>query len=142
MDVNELAKLLDYDDYFGTKINLYKDEARKNGLVIVFGYSDDNMEFRGAIEDEVGCWNGGKAKITPNLKIFQEHVNKESLQYNRDHISRMPEIEAIWCPQDETGKVKCSWEFRAPFPHSTFRMIEDGRLYCIGIVFNKIQIPK
>ena len=26
------------------------------GLVVAFGYSDDNVEFRGAIDEEVGVW--------------------------------------------------------------------------------------
>lgn len=35
--------------------------AKAHGLVVVFGYSDDNMEFCGAITDEVGCYDGGYA---------------------------------------------------------------------------------
>ena len=33
--------------------------AKENGLVVVFGYSDDNIELRGAINNEAGCFDGG-----------------------------------------------------------------------------------
>lgn len=39
-------------------------EAEQNGLVVVYGFSDDLVEFRGAIDDEVGCYNGGKILLT------------------------------------------------------------------------------
>ena len=37
-----------------------KQEAKENGLVIVYGASDDLMEFDGAIYDEGGCFDGGR----------------------------------------------------------------------------------
>lgn len=33
--------------------------AKDNGIVIVYGASDDLMEFEGAIYDEGGCFDGG-----------------------------------------------------------------------------------
>ena len=37
--------------------------ARAAGLVIVFGASDDLLEFDGAIHDQFGCYNGGTAGL-------------------------------------------------------------------------------
>ena len=37
-----------------------RQEAKENGLVIVYGASDDLMEFDGAIYDEGGCFDGGR----------------------------------------------------------------------------------
>lgn len=34
-------------------------QMKRDGIVAVFGASDDLMEFRGAIYDEVGCYDGG-----------------------------------------------------------------------------------
>lgn len=42
------------------------DRAADAGLVVVFGYSDDNVEFRGAIDEEVGAWNGTTIHVTPD----------------------------------------------------------------------------
>ena len=36
-------------------------EAKELGLVVVFGASDDLMEFRGALDEEFGCPDGGRA---------------------------------------------------------------------------------
>jgi len=42
------------------------------------------------------------------------------------------EITAEWCPSD----VECSWKISTELPHETFNIMEDGDLYCIGIVFD------
>ena len=64
MDLKEIAKRLNGNEY-GEEISMQDESfAKKYGIVIVFGYSDDNMEFRGAINDEVSCFDGGEAYIT------------------------------------------------------------------------------
>lgn len=40
--------------------------AEENGLVIVFGASDDLCEIRGAEDDEIDCFEGAKVKINWN----------------------------------------------------------------------------
>ena len=35
-------------------------EAKAAGLVVVYGYSDDNVELAGAIDDEIGANDGGR----------------------------------------------------------------------------------
>ena len=39
-------------------------DARRANCVIVFGMSDDLLEFSGAIEDEIGAYEGTKAYIS------------------------------------------------------------------------------
>ena len=82
-------------------------EAKDLGFVVVFGYSDDNAEFRGAIEDEVDCFDGGR--------VFDRYGKY---------------IDAVWC---EDG---FSWIYNTNIKHETFEIIEDdGCDYCRGIVF-------
>ena len=83
--------------------------AKDNGLVIVFGYSDDCTEFRGAIEDEIGCYNGGR-------------VYEENGFY----------IDAVW------GRADIPWTYDTNIPHESFPVWddEDGSLYCQAIVFD------
>ena len=45
-----------------------KQIAKDSGLVIVYGASDDLMEFEGAIEDEIGCYDGDTIHITKQFK--------------------------------------------------------------------------
>lgn len=63
MNINEFAKMLDGRE-IGCEITPEEErQAKELGYVVVFGYSDDNAEFRGAIDDEVGCYDGGEIFI-------------------------------------------------------------------------------
>jgi hypothetical protein len=63
MDIYEFANMLN-GRYEGEEIE-YTEECRaKNlGYVVVFGYSDDNIEFRGAINDEFERYGGGEVYL-------------------------------------------------------------------------------
>jgi hypothetical protein len=66
MNRDKMAALLNGRSY-GEEIT--KEEcatAKAHGLVVVFGYSDDNVELRGAIDDEVGACDGTTLHITPD----------------------------------------------------------------------------
>jgi hypothetical protein len=45
-------------------------------------------------------------------------------------------IEAIWCEGDEEKENPISWTYETDIPHSTFGIVEDDEIYCIGIVFS------
>lgn len=114
--------------------------AKQHGLVVVFGYSDDGAEFRGAIHDEVGAWKAkGKAiKFTRAGKLLAEPDRDE-----RDVLEKFGVLELVlngsdtasirvwWCRED---KGPC-WTFEADFPHATFEVKEDDVLFCRGLVF-------
>lgn len=136
MTKEELAALLNGREY-GDEIN--PDQARiakANGLVVVYGASDDLMEFEGAIRDEFGCYDGGTAIVdAEGLLRDWESVKKDG---DKDEIARHLErektartIEALWAPD---GK-NMSWAYKTEIPHATFDVMEDGEIYCRGIVF-------
>lgn len=111
-------------------------EAKKAGLVVVFGASDDLIEFRGAIHDEADCYNGGLIRFTPK-GILTELSERDS----QEPIS---EIEALW---------NNSWSYRTKIPHAEFRIVENNlgvawsvdkepRTYCKGIVFSVKDLPR
>ena len=65
MNIATLAEKLHNTEY---PINIPQDildEAKANRLVILCGYSDDMMDFSGAISDEVDAMNGGTAIVHP-----------------------------------------------------------------------------
>ena len=105
---------------------------RMNGtdLVVVFGGSDDLMEFRGAIHDEVGCSGGGKAHLNSN-GLLVNRCEDDGCPYFQHLISRATTIEALWC-----AEPNISWTYKTGIPHSTFLIMEDSEIYCRGIVFN------
>ena len=51
--------------------------AKENGLVVVYGYSDDAMVFNGAIRGQVDCWQGGTAYLDEN-ELKKEANPKDS----------------------------------------------------------------
>lgn len=58
MTSKELAALLDGNQY-GNEITKEQEMlALDHDLVVVFGYSDDDVELRGEINDEVGAYDG------------------------------------------------------------------------------------
>ena len=128
MKCKELASRLDGIEY---PVNIKPEmvrEAKEAGLVIVFGASDDLMEFRGAIDDELGCFEGGTA-----------YLNSAGLLHECDdeycpHFKKLKEgaktIDAIWGESPDL-----SWSYKTEIPHETFVVTEDGASYCRGIVF-------
>ena len=115
MTLKEFAKMLDGREY---RHEITKEEealAKELGFVVVFGYSDDNAELRGAIDDEIGCFDGGKL----------EHKDLPDVIY------------AKWCDRE----TNYAWSYKTSIPHETFRIYEDGDYWCIGIVCD-INKPK
>jgi hypothetical protein len=110
-------------------------QARAAGLVIVYGASDDLMEFEGAIHDELGAYDGTTAHVDVDGLIPDfEDIEKEDKDALRDYFKREgagKSIDALWCA--EGGY---SWTYRSDIPHETFEIVEDGGPYCRGIVFS------
>lgn len=105
-----------------------------DGFVIVYGASDDLTEFNGAIDDEKGHDGGGKIYLSKDGSIINnDYVEEEKyIQSEIDNCKNV--INAVWCKEVEGWKV--SWIFETDIPHKTFRIMEDGNIYCIGIVFH------
>ena len=109
-------------------------KAKADGLVVVFGYSDDGVELRGAIDDDVSACDGTTLRITATghlLPSWGDFDEGEAETYFRRKLSGFREIHALWAPPDPA----CSWAFSTEIPHATFDVMEDGDLYCRGIVF-------
>jgi len=106
--------------------------AKAAGLVIVYGASDDLMEFDGAVYDEVGCYDGGTVRVDARGVLpYRDclETDEEIVQYTaRKQTARA--IEALWCKV-----VGYSWPYKTDIPHATFEVVEDCEPYCRGIVF-------
>jgi hypothetical protein len=107
---------------------LWKD-MEASGLVAVFGASDDLMEFRGAIDDEVGCYNGGTAYVTRFGLLSNPCEAGDRCPHWAALKAAATIIRAKW---DVDG---FSWVYDTQIPHSTFVIKEDDENYCKGIVF-------
>ena len=127
MDAKELASLLNGREY---REEITKEEeqiAESNGLVVVFGYSDDNVEFRGAINDEVGAYEG------TTILLDQDGIIEgceEGCSHSQKAADKCRVIEAKW---EDDGYT---WSFETDIQHETFEILEDGEKFCRGIVFH------
>lgn len=132
MNAKELASKINGRE-IGDEITPAEERLAKDaGLVVLFGASDDLAEFRGAISDEIGCYDGGDLFITPNGPL-EEHEDRCECKWCGYEAakSKAKKIEALW--NKEKGY---SWTYKIDLPHETFEIVEDGKPYCRGIVFS------
>lgn len=133
MTMKEFAKMLSGREY---GMELTKDEERQAadaGLVVAYGYSDDNVELRGAIDEEVGAWDGTTIRLT-KAGVLQgpacDSAENCDCPYFAAAKNAAKTIKAVW------GAGGVSWTFETDIPHETFNIYEDGELFCVGIVFS------
>lgn len=129
MTRNELAKLLNGREYMK---EITKDEealAKAAGLVVVFGASDDNMEFRGAIHDELGAYDGTTAYLT-SAGLMESACEHDECPYYERIKKTAATIDAQW-----GAEPRYSWTYETTIPHEIFEIVEDGEPFCRGIVF-------
>lgn len=127
-----LAGLLTGREYGKEMLKEEEMQAKAAGLIVIFGASDDLMEFRGFVYDE---------RYAPTVALidakgllpFREDIehNDEAL---KDYWSRTPRVRAVdamWAKEEGY-----SWTYRTTIPHATFEIVEDGEPYCRGIVID------
>lgn len=128
MNINELAKLLDGRDR-GEEITRAEIRmADKLGFTVVFGYSDDNAELVGAIDEEIGCFGGSVIYLDGQQTLAG---CEEECSHWRLAKEKCKTITAVW--DDGSG---ISWTYETDIPHAEFDIMEDGNVYCRGIVFD------
>lgn len=142
MTPKEAAAMLDGVEYvhpLEAKLKVMKAALMAAGLVVAYGASDDLLEFEGAVSDEIGAWNGTKVPFGPDGVIANE-CDEAECPYFAKFIASAPKIEAIWGPKDVEGDP--SWLVTTAIPHERFRIMEDGAVFGIGIVFNLSDVGK
>lgn len=141
MNAKELAGKLNntrYPVHLGTEII---EQAKENGLVIVYGSNDDWMEFKGAIRDEFCCYYGGKALVDKKgLLPYWDDLDLDDYDELEEYFKRKNKahtIKAQWC--EEEGY---SWTYKTKIPHETFEVLDGEENYCRGIIFSQSDLPE
>ncbi|SDF79673.1 MULTISPECIES: KTSC domain-containing protein [unclassified Duganella] len=106
-------------------------QAKAAGLVVIFGASDDLMELRGAINDERGAPCTALIDSKGLLPYREDIDNDEGLQDYAARVQHVRAVDAFWAKEEDT-----SWTYRTDIPHATFEIMEDGIVYCRGIVIS------
>jgi hypothetical protein len=138
----ELASRL-HNRQYGSEITPEEEkEARHAGLLVVFGASDDLLEFRGAFHDQAGAYGtatvqfhaGGPLPAWDDLDTTNED---DVLQYF-EHKKDANQVTAHW---DHEGY---SW-FIEPglgLGYAVFDVLEDDERFCRGIVIDMARSPR
>jgi hypothetical protein len=130
MDIKEFAKMVDGKTDCRGLTTREENLAASWGYVAVYGYSDDNAVFAGAISDEVGCYNGEDIYLDEN-GLFEEC--EDECKYSKTAKAKCKLIRAIW--DDSNGEY--AWTYETDIPHETFEIFdEEGNKWCLGIVFD------
>ena len=141
MDLKEFASLLNNREYPFKLTEEEKMLAKQYDIVIVYGASDDLIEFDGAISDEGDCFEGGRFLVDdkgllPDWNNLDHDDEEVVLAYQKRKSKAKHSITALW----DVGGY--SWQYLTEIPHETFEVVEDKEKYCKGIVFYIKELKK
>ena len=106
-------------------------QAKEDGMLILFGASDDLIEIAGIFRDEIGAY-GGKTIYLDRTGVFREP------DY---HCLEVPDCPFLKEAREKRKKIygfyDGVWKFETDVPHETFCIWEeDEGLFCMGIVIS------
>lgn len=122
--------------------------AKASGLAIVYGASDDLLEFEGAIDEELSAYNGTSATITDDGKIVESMTEgsdcdeRSKCFFFKSWLERQKsfEVTSEWCPEG----MNCNWNVTASkVPVATFEIKDDyspDNIFCRGIVIDLNEV--
>lgn len=131
MNAIEMAEMLNNREIGNETTQEIEMLAKDNDLVIVFGASDDLMEFRGAINEEFDSYLGTSVQVNEN-GLIENKCEDENCPYYAETIKGAPTITSIWASKH----VDIAWTYKTYIPCETFNIVEDDGIYCTGIVFS------
>ena len=109
--------------------------AKKHGLVVLYGASDDLIEIRGVVYDEIGMYNGGDFQLTAEGVIEfwgdnGEKLKDEAMKWFAKQALPKALITTKWSVGDY------SWVISSDIPFEPFDIMEDSEKFCRGIVIS------
>ena len=136
LTAKELAAMLNGRQYRQEISSNEEQKAKDSGLVVVFGYSDDCVELRGVIDDEVGAYNGTTIFVSRDGKLLYN----SNCCHDSDCLYYQAAVDAAITVEAIRHNGNPCWTFETSIPHETFSIFEDGELFCEGIVFSLEEV--
>ena len=135
MSAKQIAEIFDLTEYgfgesFENSLAANRQVMKDNGIVVVYGASDDLMEVDGFMREE---FDGEGRVFFKSGKIIG--FSKEGYGYKviNEKDCDAPSISGYFCHRDYNPD---GWGYDVSFPHETFEILEDGEVFCCGVVFN------
>lgn len=140
MTKEEMAAALNGCEYPFDVSKSYQKLAKDNELLIMFGASDDCCELRGMITDELGANLGTTFLLKDGMILPQidEHEDEDVLKKHgvleivKAMRASAVSIEQVWCESKDSP----AWTYKTDAPHAKFDIMEDGEVFCRGIVID------
>lgn len=150
MTKEQLAELLNGNGCRKVMTKEQEQTAKENNLLVLFGLSDDLLEMRGAIRDEVEAYDGGDYALALDGELYAD--GEEENTYHKaigdevlpisdecDNDDNPRLIRAEWCPDDQ---LALSWRITSNMPCTPFTIMGDGEPYCEGIVIDINEVTR
>lgn len=142
--IKKIAQELNNIDYYDINHYLRNDISaplKENGIVVAFGQSDDLLEFRGAIDDEIDCYYQTKLLWLDDRFINYDDANEIcgwlDDEYGSLFVSQIKKMcENTKYISINTDSDMYQFEYEMNFPSEQFNIIKDGEVYGVGFVFD------
>lgn len=137
----ELAEKLNGRQYREEITDTEELVAKWNRLVVMFGASDDLMEFRWAIDDEIGCYGWAVVRFL-DQKLFQREDpfgdEEEQIDFLEKYWINIKDVILV-----SRSGISCSpWDYETMIPHEKFKVMEEWDVYGYGLVFSLDSLTK
>lgn len=135
MDIHEAAAIINGSEYRQEVPRDLRARLKDGGLVAIYGASDDLTEFDGAVHDEGYSGDDTEHRLTRRgLEVNKCNEGDRCPNWQAGETN----VRARWCPPGFDG----SWLIETPLPHATFDIMEDGEIYCRGVVIALTDLPQ
>ena len=134
LSAKQFAEILSLRDFSEGLYEIEAECAKRNGLVIVYGYSDDVIELAGAIRTSGDCFQGGDFHLVKNKGCWKL----------ADGVGKCNNISALWYSCDAVNDCgECiPWSYKTDIACEKFYVTRDGDPYCEGFVFSKNDLKR
>lgn len=149
MNLKEWAEKLNGCEYGNEISDENKKALSEDGVVVVYGYSDDLMELDGAIYDEYEAYDEETYYWFGKSFVSNDKINEFLNYIDDDFYAFKPLIEPLFKKNFERSYITskpgkdCQFEYQTNIPNvEWFDVMEDGELYCKGFVFYKNDLKE
>lgn len=141
-----LAEIINGREYREEVTPEIEQVAKASNLVIIYWYSDDWVELRWAINDELWAYNWTSFYISKSWKLLNrrwETSNEiDDLDINDNTKTVLKELYIKYLSENAANITAdydtdwYSWVIKTDCPHSTFEIMEEWEKFCKWIVIN------
>lgn len=130
ISAEKFASMLNGREYRNEMTPYDEKLAKDRGFIVVFGASDDLTEFRGLIDDEIGSYEGADHFILSDGTFADD----EYFEQNRN--GWVNPNKRILCSVLAVWSNDIPWKYITSVKNHKFNIMENGEVYCEGIVLD------